>query len=105
MWVRARACWNAAAREPGAAPVVVIVGAGFCGLGVLKALQQQEGPSHVHVVLIDKKDYFEFSPFLVSRISACGLVTVRPAPPLPTPNCSAETTNMKGAAAPQLWIS
>jgi hypothetical protein len=80
VWVRARACWNAAAREPGAAPVVVIVGAGFCGLGVLKALQQQEGPSHVHVVLIDKKDYFEFSPFLVSRISACGLVTVRPAP-------------------------
>lgn len=47
--------------------VVVIIGAGFCGMGVLKNLQQH--PGLFRVIIIDQRDYFEFSPFVISRLA------------------------------------
>jgi hypothetical protein len=49
--------------------VVVIIGAGFCGLGVLKNLQQH--PGLFRVIIVDQRDYFEFSPFVISRLGTC----------------------------------
>ena len=46
--------------------VVVIIGAGFCGLAVLKALEKQR--SAFRIVVIDKKDYFEYTPLLIDRL-------------------------------------
>jgi NADH:quinone reductase (non-electrogenic) len=48
-------------RDPGASPHVVIVGAGFAGLGCAKELAKHD---HVRVTVIDKHNYHQFQPLL-----------------------------------------
>lgn len=59
-------CGDNAVQIDGVPLVVVIIGAGFCGMGVLKNLQQH--PGLFRIIIIDQRDYFEFSPFVISRL-------------------------------------
>src|SRR6185503_12621616 len=51
---------TAQTREPGAFPHVLIVGAGFAGLGCAKELAKHD----VRVTLLDKHNYHQFQPLL-----------------------------------------
>ena len=53
-------------REPGAVPHVVIVGAGFAGLGCAKELAKHD----VRVTVIDKHNYHQFQPLLYQVATA-----------------------------------
>ena len=54
-------------REPDAAPHVVIVGAGFAGLGCAKELAKHD---RVRVTVIDKHNYHQFQPLLYQVATA-----------------------------------
>jgi NADH:quinone reductase (non-electrogenic) len=54
-------------RDPGVSPHVVIVGAGFAGLGCAKELAKHD---HVRVTVIDKHNYHQFQPLLYQVATA-----------------------------------
>jgi NADH dehydrogenase len=58
---------TAQTRQPDAAPHVLIVGAGFAGLGCAKELAKH---AHVRVTLIDKHNYHQFQPLLYQVATA-----------------------------------
>jgi heterodisulfide reductase subunit A-like polyferredoxin len=51
---------------------VVVIGAGICGLSVCHELSAASDT--FRVILIDKKDYFEFTPMIVRQLSAYGFM-------------------------------
>lgn len=53
--------------SPGRTKTVVVIGGGVCGVAVCHALETMDG---FRVILIDKKDYFEFTPYILRHLSA-----------------------------------